>query len=177
MLVAMTSLDVAFVAAIAGVVGASGGILSAIAVLWLAPKSMRQQKELARAERLHAELRSSYADCLYNMYALNDAVRETQLRRLEEVQGRPPASVQAFVQPEAIIAWRRAGARVSVIASEGVAKAMNDAVETAGEFWGRLGTVETTALPQPDQELERLRAEVDARVEDLERLMRLDVRG
>jgi len=64
-----------------------------------------------------------------------------------------------------------------VIASEGVAKAMNDAVETAGAFWGRLGTVETTPLPQPDQELERLRAEVDARVEDLERLMRLDVRG
>jgi len=90
MLVAMTSLDVAFVAAIAGVVGASGGILSAIAVLWLAPKSMRQQKELARSERLHAELRSSYADYLYNMYALNDAVRETQPRRPKKCRAARP---------------------------------------------------------------------------------------
>jgi hypothetical protein len=53
---------------------------------------------------------------------------------------------------------------------------MNDVMETLFEFAGRMGVVETTPVPRPDAELERLRAALPVKVEGLEVLMRADVR-
>lgn len=176
MVVAFTAIDVAFVGGIAAIVGASSGLLAAISTFWLAPTQRKHERELARHNRIHEALSSAYADYLYYVYEVQNLLQKTKPRPRDAVQEGPPAEVLNRWN-ELETDWRRATARASMIASEGVAEAIKEVDARFMEFMGRLGEVEVT--PETERAANALQPEldaVDASVAALEKRMRVDAR-
>jgi hypothetical protein len=87
----------------------------------------------------------------------------------------PPALVTLLKKPEWEEELVRASARVAVVGSESVAKAVQDVDEAFGAFWDALARFERLAQGDPSS-VEASRDALSQRVRGLEEQMRKDVR-
>lgn len=98
--------------------------------------------KLARRQRIHDVASAAYADYLYYVYGLQRLVLTTTPRPHAEVRNVPPNMREALDDPKVVEGYQRAAARTAIIASEGVAKAMNEVDQRFYDFVHRLGYVE-----------------------------------
>lgn len=141
----------------------------------LARDQREHERTLARDARLNAELREAYEELLRMVFLVEDLVTRTN-----PIIG--PAAPPPPMPPEADV--RRVMARVSVIGSEEVFEALERVWAAHRTFWGHSRSVDAARQPgggegggEPWREMQEAREDFLARVRELERLIRSEVRA